>query len=794
VYRRSNLPDIPYTSQVLSWRGLTASSFSAYGVHFKVDSFGKPHSVVFPYVSSTGEAATKERKYDSKEFWSTGAMHESSLFGMDKFSAGSAKAITVTEGELDAISVYQMLGSKYPSVSVRGASSARRDCERARDYLNSFDRIYICFDNDEPGQKAVKEVSQLFDVNKVVHVQLTKYKDANEYLQQGAEKEWVSVWWNSKPYMPKGIINDYSAIEEILLTESEQAVAHFPFPTLDAMTYGIRLGEVLLFTAQEKVGKQISLATLLPTPTGWTAVKNLKVGDKLFAADGSVTEVTFITEPHTRPYFDVVMSDGTKIEASDNHRWTVRDLQNRVDVKTTQEMFDTEGGIIAKGSKAKFVVPQHPGVELPEADLEIDPFLLGVWLADGNSWSDNVCLSKSKLERCSGYELVKCRPLTGDRYDVRLEGLHHSVLKGLGLYRNKHIPSIYIRSSYEQREQLFKGLLFDGWSANGKNGKQENEFYSSNKKLFDQTVELARSLGYIVSCRSRQGRYKKDGIWVNCKTAYSFRYRTSKWKAIREIKPIGNMEGRCLTVDHPSHLFAAGEGWTLTHNTEVMRAMQYHLLKTTDDNIGIIHLEEEEKRSVQGLVGYELGVAAHLPDSGLSVEDQLKAYKSLTKKDGRVHFYSHFGSDDPNTILDIIRYLATACSCKYIFLDHITMLVTGFEGDDERKKLDYLSTKLAMLTRELDFTLFLVSHVNDDGKTRGSRNIAKVADLIVSLNRDVEAATIEERNRTYLTVKGSRYAGLSGPAGVLVFDQKSFTLKEMTFDEHTNTEPFDPGF
>jgi KaiC/GvpD/RAD55 family RecA-like ATPase len=119
-------------------------------------------------------------------------------------------------------------------------------------------------------------------------------------------------------------------------------------------------------------------------------------------------------------------------------------------------------------------------------------------------------------------------------------------------------------------------------------------------------------------------------------------------------------------------------------------------------------------------------------------------------------------------------------------------LVTGFEGDDERKKLDYLSTRLAMLTRELDFTLFMVSHVNDDGKTRGSRNISKVADLIISLDRNIEAESFEERNKTRLTIRGNRYAGLSGPAGCLVFDPKSFTLSELKVTDEAPS--YDPGF
>ena len=218
--------------------------------------------------------------------------------------------------------------------------------------------------------------------------------------------------------------------------------------------------------------------------------------------------------------------------------------------------------------------------------------------------------------------------------------------------------------------------------------------------------------------------------------------------------------------------------------TEVLRAIEHHLLKTTQENVGIIHLEETEKRSVQGLIGYELGVPCHLPDSGLSIEDQFKTYRFLTKdKEDRVQFYQHFGSDDPDVILDSIRYLVAGGGCKFVFLDHITMLVTGFAEteQDERKTLDRISTRLAMMTRELDFTLFLVSHVNDEGRTRGSRNIAKVADLIIHLDRDLEASDADARNTTSLMVRGNRFAGITGPAGYLMFDPKTFTLKEKDY-------------
>ncbi len=465
-----------FSYQYIGDRGISKDTYRFYGSKTKITDDGVPVDREYPY----GPKGSKVRNLAEKKFHCTGDFNQAlPLYGMDKFNSGQAMAITITEGEEDAHAVYEMLGSKYPSVSVTSSSSARTDCEAAYDYINSFEKIYLCFDNDIPGQKAMKQVAGLFDPNKVYVVKMDKYKDANDYLMNKDSKSFVGTWYNSKRFMPKGIVSSFDEVDAILDKEKESGVATYPFHTLQDMTYGIRTGEVVLFKAKEKIGK-----------------------------------------------------------------------------------------------------------------------------------------------------------------------------------------------------------------------------------------------------------------------------------------------------------------------TEVFRALEYHLLQTTNENLGVIHLEEEEKRTVQGVVSYQLKKPAHLPDCGLSSQDQKQAFRDATGRENRMYFYSHFGSDDPDTILDVIRYLVKVCKCKFIFLDHITMLVTGFENDDERRKLDYISTRLAMMTVELDFCLFMISHVNDNGDTRGSRNIPKVASLIINLERNIEADTIEGRNKTRMTVQGNRFASKSGPAGTLWFDPTSFTIRELTEEDLHDGEPF----
>lgn len=224
--------------------------------------------------------------------------------------------------------------------------------------------------------------------------------------------------------------------------------------------------------------------------------------------------------------------------------------------------------------------------------------------------------------------------------------------------------------------------------------------------------------------------------------------------------------------------------------TEILRALEYHILKNTDLNIGIIHMEETKSRTIKGVAQYELQAPTHLPNTVFSNEEILEAVSGVIGSNPRLHIYSHFDADDPEIILDIIRLLVSKCECKYIFLDHISRLTTAMPEGDERKVLDFISTRLSKMAADLDFGLVAVSHVNDEGQTRGSRNISKEAYIVLNLYRNLLAEDHEERNTTYLTVEKNRFTGMTGPAGALFFDDQTFCitekLPEVPFDNDNN--------
>jgi twinkle protein len=216
--------------------------------------------------------------------------------------------------------------------------------------------------------------------------------------------------------------------------------------------------------------------------------------------------------------------------------------------------------------------------------------------------------------------------------------------------------------------------------------------------------------------------------------------------------------------------------------TELMHAIEHKLLKDTDDNVGAIYLEEPIRRHLQALAGLEIGRPVHLPDCGVDQDQVADALQKVVRVDDRLHVYSHFGSDDPDVLLDTIRFLVVSRKCGFILLDHISMAVSGRSDDDERRSIDYLCTRLQMMVKELGFSLIFVSHLNDNGQTRGSRYPGKICDVRIDITRDMQDPDPVIRNTMHVTVAYNRYSGKSGPAGDLLFDPATYTLKEIAND------------
>ena len=243
-------------------RNIQKETAHKYGVTCSTGEDGKIVTHHYPYHDSNGTTiAYKNRVVASKEMFTEGNFQSSRLFGQHLFPAGG-KFVTVCEGELDALSAYELTGSKWACLSIKtGAAGAVRDIKANFEYLNSFDTVVICFDADKAGREAAAAVAEVFEPNKckIVHMDL---KDASDYLKANKREEFTRLWWAAQPYTPAGIIN-LGDMSDALYTEENAHTCLYPFDGLNKLLYGIRTGELITLTAGTGTGKSSVMRELM---------------------------------------------------------------------------------------------------------------------------------------------------------------------------------------------------------------------------------------------------------------------------------------------------------------------------------------------------------------------------------------------------------------------------------------------------------------------------------------------------------------------------------------------------
>jgi len=186
-------------------------------------------------------------------------------------------------------------------------------------------------------------------------------------------------------------------------------------------------------------------------------------------------------------------------------------------------------------------------------------------------------------------------------------------------------------------------------------------------------------------------------------------------------------------------------------------------------------------------------------------EKELRPAFDKTVGNGKFYTYDHFGSMESDNLLSKIRYLIKGFDCKWIFLDHLSIVVSGIQGDDERRLIDNTMTKLRSLVEETGCGMVLVSHLKrvdtgheEGGRVslhhlRGSQAIAQLSDMVIGLERNQQSDRLS--NETKVRVLKNRFSGETGHCSTLYYniDTGRCTEEERasTFEEtNNNNEPF----
>jgi twinkle protein len=227
---------------------------------------------------------------------------------------------------------------------------------------------------------------------------------------------------------------------------------------------------------------------------------------------------------------------------------------------------------------------------------------------------------------------------------------------------------------------------------------------------------------------------------------------------------------------------------------------QYHLLKTTEDKIGICSLEESISETVAGLLAIHMNKRIQLPDVEVTEEEEKKAWEE-TMGTGRVMFLDHQGSMADDSLIEKMEFMALS-GCKYIYLDHITIAVSDTGDNDINHATDRLMSDLLKLAKRHSVWLGVVSHlrktsnsqksfeegaVPSDDDLKGSGSLKQIAAQLIAISRNKMEKDPIKRHTSNLWVLKDRFSGRTGPMGQYRFIESTGRLQYA----ESNDEDFD---
>ena len=361
-------------------------------------------------------------------------------------------------------------------------------------------------------------------------------------------------------------------------------------------------------------GKALSLDTKLPTPNGWTTIKELKEGDLIFGEDGKPTRVLVKSEIFNKPMYRLHLKDGRTLDVSEDHINVIihrRSRRRKSDGKnetyyerrelTTKELLNVKLFSTRKstkktptGKEAMVWIPMAKPIQLPEKDLPLDPYTLGLILGDG-------CIDK-----VTGFSRIVANEVDWNFYEKQIPYLLGTKtrdkrrpnvitrgilklgkkIKALGLCQDaysKFIPEEYFLGSFEQRLALLRGLIDTDGYVKG----TQVEFSSVSKRLVDDVRRLVFSLGGTSTYKEKINAAGNTSYCLKVFISYNpslLPRKASIWKnanvwkdkvVLESIEPIEQVPSQCIYVDNDSHTFLAGD-FVVTHNTTIF--MEYFTL------------------------------------------------------------------------------------------------------------------------------------------------------------------------------------------------------------------------
>jgi twinkle protein len=411
-------------------------------------------------------------------------------------------------------------------------------------------------------------------------------------------------------------------------------------------------------------------------------------------------------------------------------------------------------------------------------------------LSSGALFGQNKCSGKGKFITITEGELdaLSCFEMFGKKFDVV------SLKAGASAAEKEIKANLEFLEGYDQVV-----LCFDNDKAGNLAVEQVKDIFSPNKlricklPLKDASEMLmANEVVNFTKAWWDSKVYRPDGIvagedtWDALVTKRKVKSTPYPWEGLNTITK-GHRPYELVTV-------TSGSGMG---KSQFIRELEFDLLKRTDANIGVLALEEDVPRTTLGIMSVAANRPLHLEED--TPVDDLRPYWESTLGTGRYYLFDHWGSTSTDNLLSRVRYMAKALDCRYVILDHLSIVVSGQDNADERKAIDEIMTKLRTLVAETGIGLFLVSHLkrvtgkaHEDGGSislqdlRGSQTIAQLSDIVIGMERNQQHEDPLVRNTTCVRILKNRYTGQTGPACWLRYDIDTGRMTEVpapSFDD-----------
>lgn len=335
--------------------------------------------------------------------------------------------------------------------------------------------------------------------------------------------------------------------------------------------------------------KGLPLDTPIATENGFKTMQELQVGDKVFDKEGNLCNVTVKSAVHHNPCYKINFDNSESIIADIDHRWLIsfksqsKKTPYKEVVMTTAELAGYIDSV--KDNWNTYTMPRILNVKpfcLPKKNLPIDPYVLGCWLGDGSKQCGlitNVSNNIWNEIKNRGYEIGP--DISGEEKTEShtVLGLY-PILKSLSLINNKHIPDIYLRSSYEQRLDLLRGIM----DTDGYYHPKRKRFVMNTDQEWQMRdlIKLLGSLGIkatVFEQITKLNGNEYPGWSINFSTSginpflsrnqeieFPMRDKNSS-RIIVSVEECTSVPTQCIAVDSPSHTYVAGYSCIVTHNT-----------------------------------------------------------------------------------------------------------------------------------------------------------------------------------------------------------------------------------